>query len=104
MGVRGWRLGNLAHAGRADAPSRRERAMKRGTDPTPKGRTATVTISGVPISNPDKVLYPETGFTKADVVGYYMAVSPFILPHLKDRPITMKRFPDGVGGPSFYEK
>ena len=78
--------------------------MNRAKDRTKADLAGRVTISGVPISNPDKVLYPEAGFTKTAVVGYYMAVSPFIMPHLSGRPITMKRFPDGVDGPSFYEK
>lgn len=58
----------------------------------------------VPISNFDKVLYPDAGFTKGDVVQYYMDVSPVLLPHLKDRALTMKRYPDGVGKFFFYEK
>ncbi|HEX2058764.1 MAG TPA: non-homologous end-joining DNA ligase [Actinomycetota bacterium] len=58
----------------------------------------------VEISNPDKVFYPETGFTKADVVGYYQDVAPVLLPHLKNRLVTLKRYPDGVEGGFFYEK
>lgn len=45
-----------------------------------------------------KVLYPQAKFTKADVIDYYVRVAPFILPHLKDRPVTLKRYPDGVTG------
>ena len=56
------------------------------------------------LSNLDKVMYPETGFTKGRVIDYYNAVARYMLPHLKDRPITLKRFPDGVGGQHFYEK
>src|SRR6185503_17557711 len=56
------------------------------------------------LTNLDKVLYPATGFTKKDVIGYYTHVSKWLLPHLKDRPVTLKRFPDGVGGQAFYEK
>jgi bifunctional non-homologous end joining protein LigD len=51
-----------------------------------------------------KVLYPETRTTKADVIDYYVRVAPFILPHLKDRPVTLKRYPDGVTGSAFWEK
>jgi bifunctional non-homologous end joining protein LigD len=61
------------------------------------GRTLAVT-------NLDKVLYPETDFTKGDLIDYYIRVSPVLLPHLRDRPITLKRYPDGVDGPYFYEK
>jgi bifunctional non-homologous end joining protein LigD len=56
------------------------------------------------ISNLDKVLYPETGFTKADVISYYVHVAPVLLPHLAGRPLTMTRYPDGVGAKSFFEK
>jgi len=58
----------------------------------------TVTVDGrlVKISNLDKVLYPETGTTKADVLGYYAEVGPTMLPHLYERPATRKRWPDGV--------
>jgi bifunctional non-homologous end joining protein LigD len=58
----------------------------------------------VPVSNLDKVFYPETGFTKGNVIDYYVRVSPWLLPHLKDRPITLKRYPEGVKGFFFYEK
>ncbi|MFP4105514.1 MAG: non-homologous end-joining DNA ligase [Phycisphaerae bacterium] len=58
----------------------------------------------VHLSNLDKVLYPEAGFTKAGVLEYYRAVSPWILPHLRARPLTLKRYPDGVEGEPFYEK
>ncbi|HEX4667594.1 MAG TPA: non-homologous end-joining DNA ligase [Chthoniobacterales bacterium] len=56
------------------------------------------------VSNPDKVLYPAAKFTKADVVDYYLRVAPFLLPHFQDRPVTLKRYPDGVHGEAFYEK
>ena len=56
------------------------------------------------LSNLDKVLYPLTGYTKAEVVNYYVAIAPVLLPHIRDRVITRVRFPDGVDAPSFYEK
>jgi bifunctional non-homologous end joining protein LigD len=58
----------------------------------------------VPISNPTKVLYPQAGFTKGDVVRYYLEIAPYLLPHLKGRPLTLKRYPNGVDQPFFYEK
>jgi bifunctional non-homologous end joining protein LigD len=57
----------------------------------------------VRVSNPDKVLYP-SGFTKGQVIDYYIRASSHLLPHLKDRPITLKRYPNGVRAPHFYEK
>lgn len=56
------------------------------------------------VSNLDKVLYPEAGFTKRQVIDYYIRIAPVLLPHLKNRPITLKRYPDGVNGFFFYEK
>jgi bifunctional non-homologous end joining protein LigD len=58
----------------------------------------------VKISNSNKVLYPKTGFTKGQVIDYYLRIAPVLLPHLKDRPLTMKRYPNGVDSPFFYEK
>jgi bifunctional non-homologous end joining protein LigD len=55
------------------------------------------------LSNLDKPFFPE-GFTKGDIIQYYASVSSVLLPHLRDRPISMSRYPDGIGGPTFYEK
>jgi bifunctional non-homologous end joining protein LigD len=56
------------------------------------------------LSNLDKVFWPEEGYTKGDLLAYYWNVAERILPHLRDRPLTMKRMPDGIEGPFFYEK
>jgi bifunctional non-homologous end joining protein LigD len=58
----------------------------------------------IQVSNLDKVLYPKVGFTKGQVIDYYIRIAPVLLPHLKHRPLTMKRYPDGVEGEFFYEK
>ena len=58
----------------------------------------------IQVSNLDKVLYPKVGFTKGQVIDYYIRIAPVLLPHLKDRPLTMKRYPDGVEAEFFYEK
>jgi bifunctional non-homologous end joining protein LigD len=58
----------------------------------------------VEVSNLDKVFYPKTGFTKGDMIDYYIKISPLLLPHLRDRPITLKRYPEGAAGFFFYEK
>jgi bifunctional non-homologous end joining protein LigD len=58
----------------------------------------------LPLSNLEKDLYPSYGFTKARILEYYRAVAPFILPHLKDRALTMKRYPEGVEKDFFFEK
>jgi bifunctional non-homologous end joining protein LigD len=56
------------------------------------------------LSNLDKVLYPQSGFTKGQVLDYYARIAEVMLPHLADRPVTLKRFPNGVDGMSFFEK
>jgi bifunctional non-homologous end joining protein LigD len=56
------------------------------------------------VSNLDKVLYPKAGFTKGELINYYIQIAPVLLPHLKDRPLTMKRYPNGVEAEFFYEK
>ncbi len=56
------------------------------------------------VSNIDKVLFPSNGYTKGDLIAYYRNVAPWILPHLQARPLTLQRYPDGIGGPSFFEK
>lgn len=65
-----------------------------------------VSINGrtLALTNLDKTMYPKAGFSKADVLDYYMAISPYILPHAGGRPLTMKRYPDGVEAGFFYEK
>jgi bifunctional non-homologous end joining protein LigD len=61
------------------------------------GRTLTLTNLG-------KVLYPDTGFTKAEVLDYYQRVAPVLLPHVAGRPLTLKRYPEGVDGEAFFQK
>ncbi len=56
------------------------------------------------ISNVDKIYFPETGFTKGEVIAFYSEIADIIVPHLRDRPLTMKRSPEGVEGETFYEK
>jgi len=56
------------------------------------------------LSNLDKVMYPATGFTKGQVIDFYTRVAPVLLPHLRERPLTLKRYPNGVDGQYFYEK
>ena len=65
-------------------------------------------VAGVRVTKPAKVLVPGAGeapeVTKLDLARYHQAVADLVLPHLRDRPISMQRFPDGLGGASFYEK
>ena len=56
------------------------------------------------LSNLDKVFWPDEGITKGDLLDYYRAVAPVLVPHLRDRPFTMKRYPDGRQGKHFFQK
>src|SRR5205807_10174164 len=100
---------------RGGGPARRPRG---GPGSQPRGREssqaqerevmadAQVEIEGkrLKVSNLDKVFYPKTGFTKGQVIDYYTRVSGALLPHLKKRPLTLKRYPNGVEEKYFYEK
>jgi bifunctional non-homologous end joining protein LigD len=70
------------------------------------GAATVVEVGGrtVSLSNLDKVLYPETGFTKAEVITYYAKIAPVLVPHLTGRAMTLKRFPNGVHTQGFFEK
>ena len=68
--------------------------------------TTRTTVGGreLSVSNLDKVLFPGYGFTKGQLIDYYVRIADVMLPHIKERPLTMKRFPDGVEGKFFFEK
>jgi len=72
----------------------------------PAGKRMEVEVEGrtLSLSNLDKVFYPRTGFTKGHVIDYYTRIAPVLLPHLRDRHLTLKRYPNGVEGAFFYEK
>jgi bifunctional non-homologous end joining protein LigD len=72
----------------------------------PRSPTVEVDVEGktLRLTNLDKVMYPAVGFTKGQVIDYYTRVAPYLLPHLRDRPLTLKRYPNGVEGKFFYEK
>jgi bifunctional non-homologous end joining protein LigD len=72
--------------------------------PQPKRLDVQIDGRTLSLSNLDKVLYPEAGFTKGHVIDYYTRVAPAVLPHLRGRPLTLKRYPNGVNGGHFYEK
>ncbi len=72
----------------------------------PKRTTRTIGVDGrsLVISNENKVLWPEDGYTKGDLIGYYRSVARWIVPHLADRPLTVERYPNGIHEGSFFEK
>jgi bifunctional non-homologous end joining protein LigD len=69
-----------------------------------KSTTVHIDDRRLALTNLDKVLYPETGFTKAQVINYYVQLAEIILPHIRNRPVTLKRYPDGIDKDFFYEK
>ncbi|HXV71803.1 MAG TPA: non-homologous end-joining DNA ligase [Acidimicrobiia bacterium] len=75
------------------------RVTKDGDRFVPAGVDRPITFSNV-----DKVFFPDSGYTKGDLIQYYASVASLLLPHLEDRPISMARYPDGITGQSFYEK
>jgi bifunctional non-homologous end joining protein LigD len=58
----------------------------------------------IPISHPEKVLFPDAGITKGDLAAYYEAIAPVKLPHIRGRPVTMERYHRGIGAPGFFQK
>ncbi|HEY7055965.1 MAG TPA: hypothetical protein VH458_05540, partial [Vicinamibacterales bacterium] len=56
------------------------------------------------ITHPDKVLFPDSGITKGELAAYYEAIAPAMIPHISGRPITMERFPGGIGRKGFIQK
>jgi bifunctional non-homologous end joining protein LigD len=67
-------------------------------------RTPKPAARQIAFSNVDKIFFPATRFTKGDLIKYYVEIAPVLLPHFRDRPVTVIRMPDGVRGPRFYEK
>jgi bifunctional non-homologous end joining protein LigD len=70
------------------------------------GVTGVVRVDGhqIEISRPEKVLFPEDGITKGELVEYYARIAPTMLPHLRNRPLTLERYPDGIGSKRFFQK
>ena len=87
-------------------PAPRERAGRRppGALPGTDERRAPVTVAGVRLTHPDRVLYPAQGTTKRDLARFYESIADWVLPHLRGRPLTLVRCPEGTGGECFYMK
>ncbi len=85
--------GGRAGAPPASAPGARLAARATQAAPPP-----------VQFSNLDKIFWPEEGYTKGDLVAYYRAIAPWLLPYLEDRPVVLTRYPDGITGKSFFQK
>ena len=83
---------------RDDKPSREVRRERPAEEVVRRGRRE------LRLSNLDKVFWPDDGITKGDLVGYYRQVAPALVPHLRSRPFTMRRYPDGIDGKAFFQK
>jgi bifunctional non-homologous end joining protein LigD len=94
-----------APAAKADEDAASPEALFDEVERLPEGALAVV-VEGreLKLTNWDKVLFPQAGFTKGDLIAYYARIAPTVLPHLRDRPLTLKRYPNGVDGEYFYEK
>ena len=76
----------------------------RTAESTPPAAGAPPAAGNVKVTNRDKVFWPDEGYTKGDLVDYYRAVAPYLLPYLEDRPVVLTRYPDGIEGKSFFQK
>jgi bifunctional non-homologous end joining protein LigD len=106
----GGRAGKRAHASRRakrDAPDAaaaesNARPLRRSSEGEERGTAGEERT--VSVTNPRKVFWPDEGYTKSDLIEYYDAVAPWLLPYLKDRPLVLTRYPDGIKGKSFFQK
>lgn len=99
--------GRLRHA--SFQGLREDKMPEPAPKPTPVVRVApskgdTLRIAGIAISNPARLVYPRDKVSKADVAAYYEAAAPLMLPHVKDRPLSLVRLPEGLEGESFFQK
>jgi bifunctional non-homologous end joining protein LigD len=92
------------HDGHLRAPSFQGLRDDKPAEDVRRERPAAVQEGRVQLSNLDKVFWDEEGITKGDLLDYYRSVAPFVVPHLKSRPFTMRRYPDGAYGKAFFQK
>jgi bifunctional non-homologous end joining protein LigD len=89
--------------GHAPSPAAARRAPRATKKAEPAARAEPVDRRVV-VTNPTKVFWPDEGYTKSDLVGYYESVAPWLLPYLRERPVVLTRYPDGIKGKSFFQK
>jgi bifunctional non-homologous end joining protein LigD len=103
---RAWiEVGRMGAAGQGE-PERDERPEALVPARSRRARKLELEVAGrsLTVSNLGKLMYPDAGFSKADVIDYYARIAAVLLPHVRERPLTLKRYPDGVGGAYFFEK
>jgi bifunctional non-homologous end joining protein LigD len=98
--------GRAAPTGHTLAGGARAKSAARPSGSNTRREVRSVEVGGrrVRLTNPEKVLYPADGFRKQDVLAHYLAMAEVMLPHLADRPVTLRRWPDGVEHTGFFEK
>src|SRR5205823_6030042 len=101
--ARAVRRHGLPPGARARGAGDRQPSLAAAAALPPRPRAEAVTRE-VKLSSADRVLFPEDGITKGDLFEYYRAVAPALVPHLRNRPFTMKRFREGISGPGFFQK
>ena len=99
----------VLHAPPPDSPARKTTARKaapakKAAASAAQPAAAATLPAGLRISNPDRIVDPQSGITKVELVRYYALVAPLMMPHLQDRPIAMVRAPDGIEGQLFFQK
>jgi bifunctional non-homologous end joining protein LigD len=94
-------------AAECEMPGRGKREKGRG-DSEPEALTLPSSLTPLPrevkFSNLEKIFWPDEGYTKGDLINYYRAIAPWLLPYLKDRPVVLTRYPDGIAGKWFFQK
>jgi bifunctional non-homologous end joining protein LigD len=98
------RFAEWTHDGHLRAPSFQGLREDKPAEAVRREQPIEKRLGRVKLSNLDKVFWPDEGITKGDLIDYYRAVAPVILPHLRDRPFTMRRYPDGAFGKAFFQK
>src|SRR5260370_21432860 len=88
-------------------PTKAATGKHSNSSPAPPSKDSRPPRGGITITHPGKIIFPEAGITKGEVVAFYRRIAPRLLPHLRDRPVTLERLPDGIGGadkPHFWQK
>ncbi|MEM6731121.1 MAG: DNA ligase D, partial [Myxococcota bacterium] len=88
----------------ADPTSARRSSEESAVPPPPVAEALGDEPRELAITNRDKMFWPEDGYTKGDLIDYYRAIAPWLLPHLADRPVVLTRYPDGIDGKNFFQK
>lgn len=94
----------IRQAAAPDEANQDANANAGGRNPAERARRNSASAAAATVTNPDKVFFPREGYTKGDLVAYYRAISKWMLPYLKDRPVMLARYPDGIAGKTFYQK